>query len=458
MIEQEEKIAEAPTEQVANDDIEIITEEQLVNNYRAERKKGRREGVLISLLTAGGILLLSFVILFVSDIKNDRLYARFFQAASASQKSVLSKETVEKAQLLESAIKLHYLYDFTDEDLQAGLLKGIVNGLEDPYSSYYTKEEYEELMMDSAGELEGIGATMQQDYNTGIISVVRVIEGSPAEKAGLKADDIIRKVDDEDIEGQDLNEVVMKIRGKAGTKVKVSVLRQGEADLVDFEIVRDRIQVMTVEHEMKDGKIGYIQITEFDDVTYEQFRKAFEDLKAQGMESLVLDLRSNPGGDVDVTVKIANMFLKEGIVVYTEDKDKNRTDYKSDSQEYFEKPVAILLNGNSASASEILAGSLKDRIDAKIVGTKSFGKGIIQEIIPLGDGSGIKLTRFQYFTPNGNVIHKVGIEPDVEIEFDAEAYQKDKTEKEQMMADMISKSYDISDRKFIMPIVSYLRE
>ena len=428
MIEQEEKIAEAPTEQVANDDIEIITEEQLVNNYRAERKKGRREGVLISLLTAGGILLLSFVILFVSDIKNDRLYARFFQAASASQKSVLSKETVEKAQLLESAIKLHYLYDFTDEDLQAGLLKGIVNGLEDPYSSYYTKEEYEELMMDSAGELEGIGATMQQDYNTGIISVVRVIEGSPAEKAGLKADDIIRKVDDEDIEGQDLNEVVMKIRGKAGTKVKVSVLRQGEADLVDFEIVRDRIQVMTVEHEMKDGKIGYIQITEFDDVTYEQFRKAFEDLKAQGMESLVLDLRSNPGGDVDVTVKIANMFLKEGIVVYTEDKDKNRTDYKSDSQEYFEKPVAILLNGNSASASEILAGSLKDRIDAKIVGTKSFGKGIIQEIIPLGDGSGIKLTRFQYFTPNGNVIHKVGIEPDVEIEFDAEAYQKDKTD------------------------------
>lgn len=428
MIEQEEKIAEAPTEQVANDDIEIITEEQLVNNYRAERKKGRREGVLISLLTAGGILLLSFVILFVSDIKNDRLYARFFQVASASQKSVLSKETVEKAQLLESAIKLHYLYDFTDEDLQAGLLKGIVNGLEDPYSSYYTKEEYEELMMDSAGELEGIGATMQQDYNTGIISVVRVIEGSPAEKAGLKADDIIRKVDDEDIEGQDLNEVVMKIRGKAGTKVKVSVLRQGEADLVDFEMVRDRIQVMTVEYEMKDGKIGYIQITEFDDVTYEQFRKAFEDLKAQGMESLVLDLRSNPGGDVDVTVKIANMFLKEGIVVYTEDKDKNRTDYKSDSQEYFEKPVAILLNGNSASASEILAGSLKDRIDAKIVGTKSFGKGIIQEIIPLGDGSGIKLTRFQYFTPNGNVIHKVGIEPDVEIEFDAEAYQKDKTD------------------------------
>lgn len=322
-----------------------------------------------------------------------------------------------KLKEIKALIDRYYLEDVDEDQLEAYTYKGLLAGLGDPYSTYYTKEEYEDLTESMEGVFSGIGAVLQQDADDGTIKVVRVIKDSPAEEAGVKANDILYKIEGKEISSdEDLSEVVSRVKGKEGTNVNLTFLRNEEE--IDFTITRKQIENPTVEYEMLDQSIGYIQITEFEEVTVDQFENAMEELEKDGMEELVLDLRDNPGGLLSSVVSIADQFIGEGMIVYTEDKNGNREEYTADSKESFDQPLAVLINGNSASASEILAGAIQDYKIGTLVGTTSFGKGIVQSTIKLPDGSALKLTISSYYTPEGRNIHEKGIDPDVEVELD----------------------------------------
>ena len=328
-----------------------------------------------------------------------------------------SEEVQQKLELLESYIRGYYLEDIDEEELKDYLYYGLVAGLGDPYAAYYNEEETQSMLDSSAGSYCGIGAVFSQNMLTGVITVSRVYEGFPSYEAGMLPEDILIKVDGEEVTGQDLTNVVTKIKGEEGTEVTVTMLR-GEEEL-DFTMKRRVIEVPTVEYEMLADHVGYIQITEFDSVTSSQFHEALSDLTEQGMERLVIDLRNNGGGSVDAVCSIADELLPEGPIVFTEYKDGERIERSSD-EDCVDVPMAVLMNGNSASASEILAGALQDYDVAEIVGTQSYGKGIVQSIIDLQDGTALKITTAKYYTPNGNNIHGIGITPDVEIDLTEE--------------------------------------
>ncbi len=323
-----------------------------------------------------------------------------------------------KMQELQSYIDRFYLFDYDEENVESGIYKGMMAGLGDVYTNYYTPEEYASFMESSNGSYSGIGAMLSQDYNTGIITVVKVFEGSPAAEAGVQPDDILYKVKGEEVTGMDLNLVVSDLKGEEGTDVEASFMRG--TDVLDLTLTRRSIEVPTVEYRLITDKIGYISISEFDDVTDDQFIAALDDLNSQGMENLIIDLRDNGGGLVDVTCDILDQLLPEGLIVYTEDKDGNREEETSDAEHYFPGKMAVLVNGNSASASEIFAGAIKDYGVGTLIGTQTFGKGIVQSLFPLSDGSAIKVTVSRYYTPAGNNIHEVGITPDIILEKDTE--------------------------------------
>lgn len=343
--------------------------------------------------------------------------------ASASDQSEVSS----KMQELQSYIDRYFLFDYEKEDEESGIYKGMMSGLGDVYTTYYTPDEYASFMESSNGSYSGIGAMLSQDYNTGIITVVKVFEGSPAEEAGIQPDDILYKVKGEEVTGEDLSLVVTDLKGEEGTDVDISMMRG--TDVLDMTITRRSIEVPTVEYKMLDENIGYIAISEFDDVTDEQFIAALEDLKSQGMKNLAIDLRNNGGGLVDVTCNILDQLLPEGLIVYTEDKNGDRQEEYSDAEHYFDGKMAVLVNGNSASASEIFAGAIKDYSVGTLIGTQTFGKGIVQSLFPLSDGSAIKITVSRYYTPAGNNIHGVGITPDIILERDTESEEDNQLQK-----------------------------
>ena len=397
--------------------------EYVSNQMKRAQKKGMIQGLLIAL----GIVLISAILIagvsIVRMIMNGSLYSKLL---GSSVSSVLDRRSINKIDELYNIINSTYIEDVDKEDLQEGLYKGLLESLDDPYSVYYTKEEFNQMMEDTSGTFEGIGAYLTQDPDTQVITVVKPIKNSPAEAAGILADDVLVEVDGEDITGQDLNLVVSKLRGPKGTEVKVGVYREGEKDVVTFDIVRDEITTLSVDYEMFDDDIGYIAISEFADATAEQFNEAYDDLESQGMKSLIIDLRSNGGGYVDVSVEIADKLVKEGVIVSV--KDKHGLSYKyedSGDENYLKIPCVLLVDGNTASASEILTGALRDYDLATIIGTKTFGKGITQNIMPLEDGSGVKITGSTYYTPDGENIHGVGIEPDIEVELDYDKYKEE---------------------------------
>ena len=332
-----------------------------------------------------------------------------------------------KMQELQSYIDRFYLFDYDEENVESGIYKGMMAGLGDVYTNYYSSEEYASFMESSNGSYSGIGAMLSQDYNTGIITVVKVFEGSPAAEAGVQPDDILYKVKGEEVTGMDLNLVVSDLKGEEGTDVEVSFMRG--TDVLDLTLTRRSIEVPTVEYRLITDKIGYISISEFDDVTDDQFIAALDDLNSQGMENLIIDLRDNGGGLVDVTCDILDQLLPEGLIVYTEDKDGNREEETSDAEHYFPGKMAVLVNGNSASASEIFAGAIKDYGVGTLIGTQTFGKGIVQSLFPLSDGSAIKVTVSRYYTPAGNNIHEVGITPDIILEKDTESEEDNQLQK-----------------------------
>ena len=392
-----------------------------------QMKKARKKGIVQGLLLALGIVLIAGIVIsiisIVTMVTNGSFYSRIL---GSTYSSVLDKKAIEKIDNIYGMIDKTYLENVDKEDLQEGIYKGMLEALDDPYSVYYDKEEFAEMMEGTSGTFEGIGAYLSQDPDSKDIVVVKPIKDSPAEKVGLLSDDVVVEVDGEDVTGQDINVVVSKLRGPKGTKVTVGVKRGDEEDIRRFEITRAEVNEVSVDYEMLDDGIGYIAIGEFADATADQFREAYDDLEKQGMEKLIIDLRSNGGGYVDIAVEIADRLVKDGVIVSV--KEKHGLSYKYEDagdENYMKVPCAVLVDGNTASASEILTGALKDHGLVTIIGTKTFGKGITQIITPLDDGSGVKITNSRYYTPNGENIHGVGIEPDIEVEWDADRYKKD---------------------------------
>ena len=341
--------------------------------------------------------------------------------------SVVNEDTEKKLAAIEDVINEYYYQD-ADIDVDAmteGMYAGMVSALGDPYSVYYTEEEWDELMRETEGIYYGIGAYLMLDETTGAAKISGVIDNTPAQEAGLRADDLIYMVDGEMTMGLELSEIVARVKGEEGTTVHLTIYREGESDYLEIDVERRKIESPTVNYEMLENDIGYIQITEFDDVTTDQFTEALATIKGSGAKGLILDLRGNPGGSLNVVVDIAREILPKGLIVYTEDKYGERDEYNCDGRKELEIPLVVLVNGNSASASEILAGAIKDYRKGTLIGTTTFGKGIVQRVLPLTDGTALKLTISAYYTPNGNNIHGVGIEPDIVCEFDSDAYYDD---------------------------------
>ena len=358
--------------------------------------KGVATGVALTILAGGGIRAVQFY---------------------RSGEILSDVSFTQKVKYLENMIDEEYLGDISTDDLKEGVYAGLIYGLDDVYSRYYTKEQYDQENATTEGSYVGIGVSMQQNAAGGV-QIVERYKGSTAEEAGIKAGDVITAIDGEDITDAELSDVVSMIKKKQDEDVVLTVQRQGE-DTQEITVKVSDVELPSVFGEMLDENTGYIQITEFKGVTAQQYEETFADLKDQGMTRLIVDLRDNPGGLLNIVCDILRDILPEGLIVYTEDKNGNRSEETCDGKNPLDMSLAVLVNGNSASASEIFAGAVKDYGIGTIVGTTTYGKGVVQSIRQLSDGSAVKLTVANYYTPNGNSINKTGIEPDVEVELDA---------------------------------------
>lgn len=362
-----------------------------------EFKKGIAIGVAATLVVTGAVFTSYQKVLFpkgnaLSDVK-----------------------TVQKLNYLEELIDEEYLDEKDESSLREGLYVGLLAGLKDPYSTYYTAEQYKELNTSNEGSYVGIGAVLQKD-DTGGAKIIQLYEGGPGEQAGLKKGDVIKAVDGADVTDKETSDIAAMVRDSEKDSVMLTIQRENEEKTRDVKVEIRDVEIQTVSHEMLSGDTGYIRISEFSEVTSEQYKKAFADLKDQGMKKLVVDLRDNPGGLLTAVCGVLRQILPEGLIVYTEDKNGKREEETCDGKNKLDMPLAVLVNGNSASASEIFAGAVKDYGIGTIVGITTYGKGVVQTIQPLTDGSAVKITIAKYFTPKGNDINKKGITPDVEAE------------------------------------------
>lgn len=406
-------------------------------------------GIIIG---AGLMLLIGSIVSFIggriTDAKRDKLLAPMEaeETQARSDELHLDEEKISrKLENIESIVNQYYLDEIDQDEVESWLYKGLIAGLGDNYADYYTKEELKKTTEASNGSYEGIGAVMSQDRTTGAILLTRCYEGAPAAETGLLPGDMVYTVNGLEVQGMELSEVVSRIKTEPGETVNIEVIRGESEEPLSFDVKRAPVEIPTVSHEMLEGKIGYIEITEFDVITEEQFREAMADLESQGMEKLVVDLRNNPGGVLGSVCNVLEQILPEGLIVYTEDRNGERDEYRCSGDHEFKKPLAVLVNGNSASAAEIFAGAVKDYGIGTLVGTTTFGKGIVQRIINLNDGTAVKLTVSKYYTPKGNNIHKVGIEPDVEVELDEELRQKVTIEKSE--DNQLQKAVEILNQK-----------
>ena len=386
------------------------------SRYEADKKPGNGNrlffwGIIIGALT-GVALVLSFLI-----IRGDISFA--------DKEEIVSEETESRLAEVNGIINTYYYKDVNDEDLQNGVVKGFVEGLDDPYSRYMTKEEYEQVLIDTYGNYAGIGATLTQDKSTKEVSVVKVYDDSPAKKAGIEKGDIIVSAGEYTARDMELSDFVQHIRGEKGTPVSLVILHKGEQKSMD--VVRDDVIIPSVDHRMLDDEIGYIIIGDFAANTKDEFVEALDDLRAKGAKAIVYDLRDNTGGLVDSVTQILDVLLPEGTLVYMLDNKGKKTEYTSEENSRVDMPAAVLMNSQTASASEIFAGAVRDFDYATLIGTKTFGKGVVQNTLPLSDGGAVRLTIATYYTPKGECIHEKGIEPDIELEYE---YTGDLTGKE----------------------------
>lgn len=418
--------------------------------YLENEKKNKNrfwKGVLVgALVTAFAGLVIVGIAAGISiighTVMDGQSMAGIIESSGSPEEEALNLQRIgNKLDLLEQVVDNYFLFeeDVDTEQMEAGIYKGMLAGLEDPYTTYYTAEEYRAMTEETEGVYCGIGVQVSQNLETGIITILRVFPGSPAEEAGLKKGDILYKVGALDVYDQELDTLVSQyIRGEEGTFVDLTVLRDGEE--ISATVERRMVESVTVEAQLLPDKTGYVMVTQFDLVTADQFISAVDSLEKQGMERLVIDLRDNPGGVVDACVKMAAYLLPEdqyeGTILSTADKNGkgdryycqggkllfegsgSNPEYPMDDGHELDMPIAVLINGMSASASEVFAGALRDYGMATLVGTTSFGKGIVQALLPLDDGSAVKVTIAHYYTPAGHDIHKKGLEPDVEIELE----------------------------------------
>ncbi|MBR6637660.1 MAG: S41 family peptidase [Lachnospiraceae bacterium] len=406
-----------------------------------EEKKGFGKGLVIGIVGGAlGMFIMAVAVIIISmnslgkDIGDGTL---FIEGAEGPNGGVMYELTetedyvISKIGYIMAMIDSEFYFEYDKEKALDGIYYGVLDSLGDVYSTYYSKEEFDDLMETTQGVYYGIGVKVSQNFTTGIITVAKVFEGAPAFEAGMLPGDILVAVNDEDISGMDLNLVVAMIKSEEeGSKVKITVLRDGK--YVDMDVERRKVEYPAVEYEMLDNNIGYLQLVEFDTVSVKQFEAALKDLNSQGMKGIVFDLRDNPGGTLDSVVGILDMILPECTIIYTEDKDgKVGSKYVSDADTILNVPAVVLVNGNSASAAEVFAGDVQDMGVATLVGTTTFGKGIVQQVYPIGDGTAVKLTQSSYFTSAGRNIHGDGIEPDVYVELDEALYGKAVIEKDE---------------------------
>jgi len=370
-------------------------------------RKGLRRGILGTIAVILCITILGGIIYF-----------------NVNKSSLLSTTTALKISLIEQIIEEYYYQDVDTEDLREGLYAGLLEALDDPYTAYYTAEETEALEESITGTYAGIGAGLTKDADTGVVSISFVYDDSPAQAAGLQKGDVIISADGNIAADMELTDFVNCVRGETGTTVSIVYERDGEENTVEVE--RAEIQVPSVRYTMLSDSVGYIYISEFTEGTTEEFEEAIAALSEQGMTSVIYDLRDNPGGLVTSVTDILDIILPEGVTLYMEDKEGNRTEYTSDA-DCLDYETVVLINENSASASEIFAGAIRDYDYGTLIGTTSYGKGVVQSTVPLTDGSMIKLTTMEYFTPSGENIQGTGIDPDVELEYEFLGSEEDKT-------------------------------
>lgn len=383
------------------------------------KKKSTWKGILIGTLVTG-FLVTSIAIAAII------IQGRFLSGGNKSSNSgeLIDDYVLAKTDSIKKMIDKHFYFtDQIDEELmKENIYRAVVVALGDQYSEYYTEQEIQDIMTDDSGVYCGMGSYVTMDTETNLPMLSGVFEDSPARDAGLRDGDIIYAVDGELTAGEDLDTVVSKIKGQENTTVTLTIVREGESEPFDVVVTRRKVETPTIESELKEGDIGYIQIKEFIEVTSEQFSQAYENLQNQGMKALIIDLRSNGGGFVNECVEICEELLPEGVITYLIDKDGNRTDYNGRGKDPISIPMVVLVNGYTASASEIMTGAIRDYKAGTIIGTKTFGKGIVQDTYMFNDGSAVKLTTASYYTPSGECIHGIGIDPDIEVEFDGERY------------------------------------
>lgn len=386
-------------------------------------------GLIVGLLSA----LIVLVLVFFGESVHNMILGRGFSVGRNSM--FLTPEVEEKVDLLNDYIDYYYL-DYQEDDRSGenpedrieGMYKGYVESLNDKYSAYLSAKEYSRLSESNSGSFQGIGVTIIEN-DKGLFEVSGFTsDDSAAKEAGVEVGDIFYKVDGVEVTGGDISDLVDKVRGKENTTVNLVMFRGENMDEVEFTVSRRKVEAVTVSHNMMEKDTGYIAIGAFESITVEQFEDALSDLRAQGMKRMILDLRGNGGGMVNAAVKIADDIIGTGVVTYTLDSREERKDYNAVTKEELGVPLVVLVDSGSASASELLTGAIKDYGVGTVVGMTTFGKGIVQNIYPLADGSAIRLTNSKYYTPNGINIQGTGIEPDVVIKFDVDAYKKDGTD------------------------------
>ena len=399
--------------------MEFNYEQYEQEELKKEKRKSMWKGIII-----GGSCVLGISVFFIGSLL--AILLKLSTSGTLGEFALGEDALVKMNDLIKYADE-NYLYDVDKDAMEEAIYSAIFDSLGDPYSTYYTPEEYNEIMESTSGTYCGIGVVVQEDVETGYILVVEPYENGPAYAEGLRSGDYIVAVEGKDIHNMDINLVVKEIKGEKGTDVTITARRNGE----DFDlcITRQEIEIKTVDYEMLEDGVGYIAISSFEGTVVDQFKDAYDDLVDQGMTSVVIDIRNNPGGLLSAVTEMLDLFIEEDeMIVYTMDKDGNRRDYRAENDVDIEIPCVVLINGNSASASEIFAGALQDYELAHVMGTQSFGKGIVQTIMGLRDGSAFKITIEDYYTPNGNNIHGIGITPDEVVELDVDAYNEDGTD------------------------------
>lgn len=390
---------------------------------RKKKSQGFASGMIIGAVSAFMAVIL--LILSVAAVCIAKGYIHigvngdvYIQSDAVTDSDGIGSEVEGKLNAIDSVLESFYFGDVDDETAKDNIYKAYLSSYGDKYTMYYTADEYKALKESTNGKFYGIGAVCQLSGEGGVL-LVDVYDNGAGYQAGLRSGDRVVNVDGRDITDMELSSAVALIKGDKGTSVTLEVIRGTER--LTFSAVRDAVEAKTVSYTLLDNNIGYLSISLFEEVTTKQFKAAVEDLQSQGMKGLVIDIRNNPGGLLDTVVGMLKYMLPDGLIVYTEDKQGNRKEYKGQDNDEFNLPLAVIVNGNSASASEIFAGAIQDYGKGTIIGTQTYGKGIVQTVKPLTDGSAIKFTIAKYFTPKGQDIHGKGVTPDMVVEYDTDA-------------------------------------